>query len=89
MTTDTLVGGNLTSPCVRVTPAILARGVLGPSSRSMASSSALRRAKTKKKKGQGNLFFFCFRIFIFLKTYLRKKIYIVVVSDNSCVVVFL
>ena len=52
MTTDTLVGGILTSPCVRVTPAVLVGGVLGPSSKSMASSSPLRRAKTKTKKKQ-------------------------------------
>ena len=52
MTTDTLVGGILTSPCVRVTPAVLVEGVLGPSSKSMASSSPLRRAKTKTKKKQ-------------------------------------
>ena len=50
MTTDTLVGGILTSPCGRVAPAILVGGVVGPSSRSMASSSALRRAKKEKKK---------------------------------------
>ena len=52
MTTYTLVGGILTSPCVRVTPAVLVGGVLGPSSKSMASSSLLRRAKTKTKKKQ-------------------------------------
>ena len=52
MTTDTLPGGILTSPCVRVTPAVLVGGVLGPSSKSMASSSPLRRAKTKTKKTQ-------------------------------------
>lgn len=71
MTTDTLVGAILTSPCVRVTPAVLVGGLLGPGS-STSIGSLLRRAKTKKKRVKEILSFFASE-FSFLKTYLREK----------------
>lgn len=73
MTTDTLVGGILTSPCGRVAPAILVGGVVGPSSRSMASSSALRRAKKEKKKRSRKSCLFLLQNFHFFKNVSPKK----------------
>lgn len=80
MTTDTLIGAILTSPCVRVTPAVLVGGVLGPGSfTSIGSPSPLRRAKTKKKKQVKEILSFFASEFSFLKNVSPEKKWIVVV----------